>query len=501
LNAGLAAANGGRDAQGWAEQARRGQTNMAAEDSLGPWVPILPFADGGIREQVEAALDDIAVALAPSKGPEDSGSACSADGAGGETAGGDGAGPSAEQALAAASARGASLADGPAGTALFYHYLDQARPGRGYDEMALEHLEAAIAATAELVASPGLYGGFSGVAWALEHLTGRLLEAPVEGGEDPGEDVARALGEYLSHTPWLDEYDLIGGLVGYGVWAIERGTRSGGQEAVASIVQRLAESAERHDGGIAWRTSPARLQKSEAEMYPDGYINTGVAHGVPGVIGVLGAMCARGLGGEQGRELLEGAVTWLLGHGLPPGMPSRFGYNFAAGATPSPARLAWCYGDPGIAASLLLAARATGDAEWERQALDIGRAAAERPRGDGGVTDGGLCHGAAGLVNIFNRLYQATRDPRWRTEALYWVERLMALRQAGEGVAGWRAWRPLSDVYDPAPLLGWRADPGFLTGAAGVGLALLGVASPVEPAWDLVLLASVPPAPATKAGR
>lgn len=34
--------------------------------------------------------------------------------------------------------------------------------------------------------------------------------------------------------------------------------------------------------------------------------------------------------------------------------------------------------------------------------------------------------------------------------------------------------------------------PGFLTGAAGIGLALLGAVSPVEPSWDRLLLCSVP---------
>ena len=29
--------------------------------------------------------------------------------------------------------------------------------------------------------------------------------------------------------------------------------------------------------------------------------------------------------------------------------------------------------------------------------------------------------------------------------------------------------------------LAWRSDPGFLTGSAGVGLALLAAATPVEP--------------------
>jgi hypothetical protein len=42
--------------------------------------------------------------------------------------------------------------------------------------------------------------------------------------------------------------------------------------------------------------------------------------------------------------------------------------------------------------------------------------------------------------------------------------------------------------------LGWQDDPGFLTGAAGVGLALLAATTPVEPAWDRLLLTAIAPA-------
>ena len=41
--------------------------------------------------------------------------------------------------------------------------------------------------------------------------------------------------------------------------------------------------------------------------------------------------------------------------------------------------------------------------------------------------------------------------------------------------------------------LGWRPDPGFLTGSAGVGLVLLAATTPVEPEWDRVLLTDVRP--------
>ncbi|HVR10580.1 MAG TPA: lanthionine synthetase C family protein [Thermoanaerobaculia bacterium] len=431
----------------------------------GPWVPILP--DGQALAQndaVEQALDAIAAALAPSADAD-----------------------------AADAPRSQSLADGPAGKALFFHYLDQARPGEGHDERAVTHLEAAIQATGETLTVPGLYGGFSGTAWALEHLTGRLLEPPAPGEEDPGEEVAAALASYLERSPWLDDYDLISGLVGLGVWAVERAPRAMGEAAAESVVRRLGELAEPRDGGITWRTPPEQMLASEAAKYPQGIYNLGVAHGVPGVVGILGEMVATGLAAGEARELLAGAVTWLLRQALPPGSPSCYAYSLAPDGEAHPSRLAWCYGDPGIATTLLIAARAAGEPEWERQAIATAKAAASRPRDQGGVMDGGLCHGAAGLVHLYNRLFQATGEEVFKAEALAWLDRLLALRRPGEGICGWQSWRPIGDITAPEPELGWVTDPGFLTGATGIGLALLGALSPVEPAWDRVLLASVPP--------
>ncbi len=436
---------------------------MDSTTPRGPWLPILA-ADR--LAPAAGVLDEIAAALAP---PD-------------EAAGEDGV------------RRAQSLADGPAGKALFFHYLDQARPGQGHDETALTYLEAAIAATGEALTSPALYGGFSGTAWVLEHLTGRLLEPPAPGDEDPGEEVAAALASYLESSPWLGDYDLISGLVGLGVWAVERAPRRFGEAAAASVVRRLGELAERRDGGVTWLTPPGRMLASEAAKYPDGVYNLGVAHGVPGVIGVLGEMLATGLAAGEAHELLAGAVEWLVRQTLPDGSPCRFGYSVAlVGETEHRSRLAWCYGDAGIAAALLVAARGAGEPEWERQALATARTAAARPLDTAGVVDAGLCHGAAGLAHLFNRLFQATGDPELERAALAWFDRLLIQRQPGEGIAGWRAWRPIGDITVPVPEMGWVTDSGLLTGASGIGLALLGALSPVEPAWDRVLLASVPP--------
>src|SRR4029450_12216233 len=90
---------------------------------------------------------------------------------------------------------------------------------------------------------------------------------------------------------------------------------------------------------------------------------------------------------------------------------------------PWPARSAWCYGDPGIAAALLLAARGVGDAGWEQTAVALACRAAERPASDTGVVNANFCHGAAGLAHLYNRMYQATGEPTLGRAALYWLAR------------------------------------------------------------------------------
>lgn len=377
--------------------------------------------------------------------------------------------------------RGPSMAGGDAGQAFFFTYLAQSRPDQGHDDTALELLERATEATGEMQAPPGFYSGFSGVAWTLEHLRGRLFE---DDGEDPGEEVAAALVEHLGLTPWMGHYDVISGLAGFGVYALERLPRPGGRECLERVVRRLSELAVRRPDGIAWRTAPHLMIERELESYPEGNFNAGVAHGVPGVLPVLAQACAAGV---DARELLDGAVAWTLAQKLPEGGEASFPYTVAEETDPRPTRLAWCYGDLGIAVALLTAARAVGEESWEREAVAIGHKAARRRLDGSGVIDASLCHGAAGDGHLFNRLYQATGDPVFHEAALYWIEQALDMHKPGEGIGGYHAW-----VVGDGTELAWRPDPGFLTGSAGIALALLAAATGVEPEWDRVLLADIP---------
>jgi hypothetical protein len=102
-----------------------------------------------------------------------------------------------------------------------------------------------------------------------------------------------------------------------------------------------------------------------------------------------------------------------------------------------------------------------GEAGWERAALAIARRAAGWPA-DKSVFDVGLCHGAAGVGHLFNRLFQATGEDCFAEAARFWLERTLALRQPGRGIAGYLSWSPGADGA-----LTWLAEPGLPHGGGG----------------------------------
>jgi lantibiotic modifying enzyme len=430
---------------------------MASNMASGDWRPLL---DGELAARAEDAVHAIAEALAVgSPGGEDPGFSLGGS--------------------------------GTASLALFYGYLARTAgtPAHDHAERADKLLDHALEALATTPMGAALYSGFTGVAWAAEHLS-RLLgesEEPNASGEDMNEEIDETLLRALA-APSTGDYDLISGLAGFGVYALERVPRPSAVSCLEAIVDRLDQTAVRLGEGVTWFTSPDLLPPRNRKEHPNGYYNLGVAHGVPGVIALLADACRLGIGAEKASPLLEGAIRWVLSHRLSARPGACYPSIVIPGVEPQPSRLAWCYGDPGVAATLLYAARALGREEWERTALDIAAHAAGAAPEDSGIRDAGLCHGALGLAHIYNRIYQAGGDERFADAARLWYRLGLDMRRPEGGVAGFDAWHLGPDLQ-----MGWTADPGFLTGAVGIGLALLAGITSVEPKWDRLLMVAIPP--------
>jgi lantibiotic modifying enzyme len=173
-------------------------------------------------------------------------------------------------------------------------------------------------------------------------------------------------------------------------------------------------------------------------------------------------------------------------HKLPRVFDSTYSAWTAPDIRPESCRSAWCYGDPGISASLFLAANCLNNKVRQKDALKIALRAAVRLPEHAGVKDAGLCHGSAGLGHIFNRMFQATGNARLKDAARFWFQQTLKFSRKGQGFAGYSAYRSKDDGTPE-----WHDEPDLLTGSAGIGLALLAAISPVAPDWDRMLLLSI----------
>jgi lantibiotic modifying enzyme len=322
-----------------------------------------------------------------------------------------------------------------------------------------------------------LYGGLAGLGFVIEAVRS-FGDTSVTGSNE----IDRSLLANLSRTMAREaQWDLVGGVVGLGVYLLARLPRHTARLALTQLVRRLQERAERVAGGVAWRT-PRRPPAQN--MLPGGILDLGVAHGNAGVVALLAQLHAHRIPGV--RSLLRDSTEWLRTQQLPhPGacFPTHSGQA-------QPARSGWCYGDPGVAVALFAAARELGSRDIAEQALAIARRAAVLSVDAAGVEDAGLCHGSAGLAHIYNRLYQASGDDVLRDASVVWFRRAMESRNPGRGAAGFLFMgRPNYSMTEAMRL--WP-DRSLVNGTVGVGLALVSAVASAPPAWDRLLLLAIP---------
>jgi hypothetical protein len=348
------------------------------------------------------------------------------------------------------------------------------------DERGGDALSQAVEALAASGGGPGLFGGAAQIGWTVAHHT--------EGSDADAvcDAIDEAIGPRLSG--WSGDYDLISGLAGFGVYALERG--AAGAPLASAVLDGLEAQMQRE-----WLTPPALLPDHQRVIAPDGYVNLGLAHGLPGVIATIARMIEQGsepgappeLQPDRARRVLDSALRRLLDDS--PRRPhGRFVAWQPSERLASP-RLAWCYGDLGVAAALLRAGLAIDHAEAYEEGLALALDCAERSVEEAAISDTAICHGAAGIAHLFNRMAQATGAAALHDAAVRWIDQTLAMRSDA----------PLAGFPANAPIDGNKPhfvpNASLLTGAAGVALVLHAASSSVEPGWDRLLLVDLPPRP------
>ncbi|HEY6988595.1 MAG TPA: lanthionine synthetase C family protein [Bryobacteraceae bacterium] len=384
-----------------------------------------------------------------------------------------------------------SLAQGHAGLALLYSHLDACRPNENWDRIGHEYLLLAAqdaARYSDLHIS--LFAGLTGVAFAAWRLSRggtryrRLLDT-LDNAIAP-RAVLAAQRLHSRHGVSVSEFDAISGLTGIGAYLLCRRDNPVLTEALLAVVKSLLDLCLDKTIPPRWFT-PCHLLGDEAlrDVYPDGCLNLGLAHGIPGPLAFLALAHREAIEVPGLRDGIRHIADWIAAHSCDDewgiNWPTSVRLNGISEAAPEkPSRCAWCYGSPGIARAMWLAGEALDCEHYRALAVSALEAVFRRPSSTRQIDSPTFCHGMAGLLAVTLRFNQDTGGEMFREEIVSLVRQILAR-------------------FQPNSLLGFRniefeeheiEQPGLLDGAPGVVLALVAAATPVPPAWDRLFLLS-----------
>ncbi len=176
-----------------------------------------------------------------------------------------------------------NLLEGPdllAQYALLHAYLAVVTGDDEHEQAVTRFLDASIERLAEAPIRPALHGGFTGIAWIVEHLQHPPFTAGGETtpeSEDPNSDIDAALLSYLGSPSWKETFDLMAGLVGFGVYALERMPRPSAVACLERVLDHLAGLASSSEGDVTWWTPPELVARLNRDPQETGHYNLGVS--------------------------------------------------------------------------------------------------------------------------------------------------------------------------------------------------------------------------------
>lgn len=261
--------------------------------------------------------------------------------------------------------------------------------------------------------------------------------------------------------------DFLHGLIGIGFYLLERNNSS--KEYSVSNLSKIVDYLDKSkisDGAIVkWRYNEKKLSKP---------FNISLSHGVSSIVVFLCRLIKSGAFSENYnvkiKQMLQGAVQYLLSNRVD---VDRLGCCFASSSIecddyPHRSRLAWCYGDLGVATALLEAGNTLHDSSVRDIAIQVLLYSAKRRDIKANyVNDFCVCHGSVGIAQTFRSQGIALGLRDLLDAANYWEnDTLSRVVMDGQG-------RNTLLYYDPENG-GYRESCGILDGISGAGLYLLG---------------------------
>lgn len=382
-----------------------------------------------------------------------------------------------------------SFTSGFPGLALFYAYLAAAQPGAGWDGAAKEFISRSAAATRRRpLTHPGLYSGSAGFAFVLCCMSELDPRYAAAAGRAYQQLAVQVLQRHPRTAGYADvgDLDVISGDAGVLTVLLAAPEPSAAVgDAIRALIRDLITLCANGDesGTGQWLVYSGVPGGSGRDF--GGWYDLGLSHGVLGPATALALALEAGHNADGLEAAIDHVQAWVTAHQIGVGDGIRWPAGYLPGEDAGQqerrvARPAWCYGGTGVARALWIIGRALRSDTQQRFALQAAWSAADQALTSRGPKGATLCHGASGTLQSCMRLAAETGDERLRAQIPLLAQRILACCDPA-----------LPFIVSEERADGqWVDDPGFLVGAAGVGLALIALSAEVTPRWDRALLLS-----------
>ncbi len=387
-----------------------------------------------------------------------------------------------------------SLAQGPLGLALMFNELHHMWPAEGWNFHAHKYLAEPLRnfalkdehALGLLSGACGLYFVTQQLSWdGAEYAQTRDQLETLLSCAANNYATKLALDEY----PRPENYDLVSGAVGISAALLMQKSNANimESEGLLGLVSHLVWLGKQdmthymQQFAVWYRSAALNERQKRWQAQDTAYIGDGMRHGLAGLIALLSLALERGLDAAIADipETLEYLCQQIvIHHEAKEGYYLQNGYRDKYHSPGNCAPFAWCNGASGIVRAVWLAGCALQNNELCDKALEGLSEMGKRFRKEAYVIGPSLCHGLAGMVQVYAHFAHETAEPTISEDVYTMTERLLTLFEADRPF-GYRAWGPEYIRFD---------SPWLFEGAAGVALALLTTISPKQPSWDRVML-------------
>lgn len=272
--------------------------------------------------------------------------------------------------------------------------------------------------------------------------------------------------------------DFLHGATGVALYLLENHSRKD-IDAVIRFVEHLELTGITKKDTIKWASE---VDRNTGKAY-----SISLSHGMSSIAIFLSKVMSRGIEESRVNLLLSKTVNYILEQEVD---KDKYGCYFSYTSIESAmgsivkSRLAWCYGDLGVAMALWRIGVSINNDVCKNKAIEVLDFSTSRIDLDSNmVKDAGICHGTAGIAQLFRRIYLDTGDDKFLRASNYWISETLKMAKWKDGLAGYKSWQGINPE--------WVNDYSFLEGISGIGLALLAsIGDKSYSDWDEILLLS-----------